>query len=74
MASYLMYLTKEAEELKEELKKIAQREGKTIASLTVEFWAKYVKEHGEGNPSFSLDKFADPAFRALPTMGPMTIL
>lgn len=50
--------------------KIAKREGKPTNNLLQELMAKYVKVHGDGNPSFSLEPFlenplfvADPAIR-----------
>jgi len=30
---------------------------------------EYVKNHAEGNPNFTLEKWGDPDFRAFPTMG-----
>lgn len=53
----------------DEAKKIAVREEKTLSKLIQELLEKYVKEHGSGNPSYSLDKFADPDFHITPAFG-----
>jgi len=69
MVIYQMYLDKESEALFEEFKKIAKREGKSMAQMIKEFMADYIKKHGQGNPAFSLEKWVqDPGFKAYPAL------
>ena len=56
-------------ELYESFQKIAEREGKNINELLQDFMTTYVKKHGEGNSTYTLDKFSDPDFRVFPTVG-----
>jgi len=70
MPVYQMYLSDKDKALIDEAKKIAKREGKPLAQLIKQQLAKYVKEHGEGNPAFPLDKWTEqPDFKAFPTLG-----
>jgi len=50
----------------EEFRKIANREGINQSRLLVSLVEKYVKEHSDGNPSFTIDQFQDPSFQAVP--------
>lgn len=57
----------------ETFEEIAKREkGKRgLSELLNEIVAAYAKKHGEGNDTYKLDKFDDPAFVAIPAMGEM---
>jgi len=54
------------EELYVKFKEICDRERCKIGSKLNEFMEDYVKTHGEGNPVYTLDKFQDPNFKAVP--------
>lgn len=45
---------------------ISKREGKPIKTIGKELFEKYAREHGEGNPAFTLDQFRDPLMKAIP--------
>jgi len=54
----------------EKLKEKARQEGKPLSALLEEILSQWARDHLEGNPSFSLDKWIqDPHFRAMPTLG-----
>lgn len=57
-----IYPTPERKKLWEEFQKIAKREGKTASELFEQILAEYIKEHGEGNPVYSLDKWNENNF------------
>lgn len=52
----------------EEFEKIAKREGKEQSKLIIELIEEYVKSHSEGNPQFTLEKFQEADFKAIPTL------
>ncbi len=54
------------QELYVKFKEICDRERCKIGSKLNEFIEDYVKKHGEGNPVYTLDKFQDPNFKAVP--------
>jgi hypothetical protein len=57
-------------EIYEKFKEIARREGKPVNRLLQELMLDYIKNHGEGNPNFKLEKWVEnPRFVALPTLG-----
>jgi hypothetical protein len=58
----------EAEELIKNVKKIAEREEKTLSKLIVELLTDYAKKHGDGNPAFTLDHFQDKNFKVCPAV------
>lgn len=47
-------------------KEICAREGVAMGDKIDEFMQKYIEVHGEGNPIYSLDKYADPDFKMTP--------
>jgi hypothetical protein len=50
--------------------KIAAREGKSFSELVVVVIEDYIKKHGDGNPSYSLQQWqAQPEFHATPAFG-----
>src|SRR5687768_17548262 len=52
-----------------ELESIARREGKTRSSLIWEMVEEFVKNHSEGNNTFTLDTWQqDPGFKATPAL------
>jgi hypothetical protein len=64
-----MYLSKEDELLMDEFRKIARREGKSMAQMIKEFMIEYVKAHGQGNFNYTLDPWRDKsAFKAYPAL------
>jgi len=69
MGNYQLYLRDEDLEMMNELKKIAYREETDVSVILRRLMKEYVKNHGEGNPNFTLEKFEDPDFRPLPTIG-----
>jgi len=52
--------------LRKQLKKIAQREGRSISMILEEQLINYIKIHGSGNPVFKLDNWKDPDFKICP--------
>jgi len=66
---YQLYLREEDIEMMKEIKKIAYREETDVSVILRRLIKEYVKNHGEGNPNFELDKWNDADFRAFPTMG-----
>jgi len=53
----------------ESFEQIAHRERyRGFSSLIMDVIEKYVKEHGDGNPAFTLDQFQDPKMKAMPAM------
>ena len=55
------------EEVFKKVREIAFREGKDVSELTFEMYEKYIKEHGDGNPIYSLEKWTEnPEFMATP--------
>lgn len=54
------------EEDAEAFKDIARRERKKIKQLHKEIVEKYIKEHGDGNPVYTLEHFNDVNFLATP--------
>mgnify|MGYP001596125489 CR=1 FL=1 len=63
-------IDQDAQPIYKEFRKLADRENKKINELLTEVVADYVKKHGEGNPTFQLDKWVlDPKFRGFPTLG-----
>ena len=72
MADYHLYVSTKDFALMEEFKKIAQREGKTMAGLLKEILVNYVKAHKEGNSTFELTKWVNnPNFHVVPTIAEM---
>ena len=53
-------------ELHKKLKELAAREGTDMTEIIIKEIEEYVKIHGEGNPIYPLDKWADPEFKAIP--------
>lgn len=49
-----------------EFKSLCAKERVNVGDKINEFIAKYLKEHGDGNPQFVLEQFADPNFIACP--------
>ena len=52
----------------QELEKILKREGKEYSEWVRENTTAYVKKHGDGNPVYTIDKYADKNVIALPTI------
>ena len=48
------------------LKMQALKEKITVKNLIAQQLEKYIKEHGDGNPQFTMDQFEDPNFIACP--------
>jgi hypothetical protein len=70
MVTYQLYVPKDKLPILEKLKEIAKREGKPISAIIFTLIEDYLKKHGEGNPSFRLDKWVEqPNFKAFPTLG-----
>ncbi len=70
MKIFPLYIRKEGEEILEKAKAIARREGRPLSNIILELLQSYVKQHGEGNPSFRLDEFlGQKVVVALPTLG-----
>lgn len=56
-------------ELWEKAKQVAKREGISLSALINDRLEDYVKVHGEGNPVYSLDKWAEnEGFTAVPAL------
>lgn len=55
-------------ELHKKLKELAAREGTDMTEIIIKEVEEYVKVHGEGNPIYSLDKWKDPEFKAVPAL------
>lgn len=53
-------------ELHKKVKEIALREGRDMQEIFQEQLEKYVKEHGDGNPIYPIQHFADPDFHICP--------
>ena len=52
------------------IKKRAREEEKSTSELIVTVLEEYIKRHGQGNPSFPLDKWIENIeFKAFPTLG-----
>jgi len=49
-----------------EFKALCAKERIGVGEKLNEFIAKYLKEHGDGNPQFTLEQFEDPNFIACP--------
>lgn len=49
-------------------KNLATKEGKSMRDLLQDYMADYIKIHGDGNPSFTLEQFLDPNFKAVPAV------
>ena len=65
-----IYVPKDKEIIWEKAKEVAQREGKSVSAIIIEFLEEYVKKHGEGNPAFTLDQFVEKeVIKAWPTLG-----
>jgi hypothetical protein len=48
---------------------LCKRDGKELSAITAEMYAKYLKEHGDGNATFKLEKWVgSPDFRATPAV------
>ncbi len=61
--------TEEERKLYEDYKKLVLREGKSVTQHLKELMGEYLKAHGEGNPSFKLEKWQDDAkFVSLPAL------
>ena len=54
------------QELVDEFHHIAVREHKPLKELHKEILEQYIREHGEGNPGFTLDQFQDSNMKAIP--------
>ena len=53
--------------LKQELRILAIREGKSLKDIMNEITKEYVKVHGDGNPAYTLDQFVEePGMKAVP--------
>ena len=55
--------------LKEQVKKVPDAAGKDFSDVLEIALEEYIKRHGRGNPAFTLEKFSDPQFVGLPTLG-----
>jgi len=49
-----------------EFKALCLKERTGVGEKLNEFIAQYLKEHGDGNPQFTLEQFEDPNFIACP--------
>tara|TARA_R110002020_G_scaffold46132_1_gene131413 strand:+ start:665 stop:994 length:330 start_codon:yes stop_codon:yes gene_type:complete len=49
-----------------DFKVIMARERTAINQWFTEQMKKYIKEHGDGNPIYTIDKFVDPNFKPCP--------
>ena len=54
------------EELYKAFKALCVKERTAVGAKLNEFIEKYIKEHGDGNPQFTMDQFEDPNFIACP--------
>lgn len=55
-------------ELWKEIGIMARRENRHIKDIGKELFEKYVKEHGDGNPNFTLDQFDREEMKAVPAV------
>ena len=62
----VVYLSKGDEELFKKFEEIRWKERISLSELTRKAMEEYVKKHGEGNPSFQLDQFAEQGMKATP--------
>jgi len=70
--SRLTVTTSLEEELYEQLKAIARRDGKTINGILQELVMNYIRKHGKGNETYPLEMFDKSGFMALPVRGELT--
>jgi len=56
------------DDLKQELDILSKRERRSLKDILNEQIANYVKEHGDGNPNYSLDQFDQEEMKAVPAM------
>ena len=57
------------EELYKKFKELCAREGIKVGDKLNKLIEEEVKVHGDGNPIFTLDKYADPDFKTTPAFG-----
>jgi hypothetical protein len=70
MPLFTLYISKDKIPVFEKMKEIAKREGRPLSAIIWSLLEEYVKKHGEGNPSFRLEKWIEqPNFKAFPTLG-----
>ena len=55
--------------LKEQVKKVPDAAGKDFSDVLEIALEEYIKHHARGNPAFTLERFSDPNFVGLPTLG-----
>ena len=51
-----------------QFKNIATREGKPMKDLIQDYMKDYIRVHGDGNPQFTIDHFAEPDFNICPAV------
>jgi len=56
------------EEMWSDLKILSARERRPIKVIGKELFADYLKEHGDGNPNFTLDQFDHEQMKAVPAV------
>ena len=60
------YLANEDFELQQKIEDLANRERVNLSNIIIDALKEYLKNHGDGNPAFTLDQFADPDFSVCP--------
>ena len=65
MSSHTSIVIKD-EKIFNEIKRLAKLDNKDLSQLTFELYEKQIKEHGSGNPAYTLDQFRDKSMKALP--------
>ena len=62
------YLTDSDLELQDKIDDLALRERVSSSAVIIDALLEYYQKHGDGNPSYSLDHFADPNFLTTPAL------
>ena len=53
-------------DLVDKFRKISRKEGKAMSDIMQDMMEKYIHDHDQGNPAFTLDQFNDKEFKVCP--------
>jgi len=66
----MLYVSGEDIQIMDKAIELARTEGLSLNKLIIKALEEYIKRHGQGNPSFPLDKWVENIeFKAFPTLG-----